>query len=489
MQRDSRSMDAMYVGKLLDAYEYLRLETWAIQLIPQALSEDSITVSTKVVYLEKEGDRNREYTLAGFLSPEETFRHLHEVRSYLFEDPRFRDSLKELHTVVPEGVTEIDLSTIFGDDVQYIEDAWMLNANICAILQRLKFDEGYDNEIIVLDMKNRSVISRTQIPRISSPDRQGWEDGVFYMSFILRQEPRIYWKDMTDWSQYNNYAYIKASISPEGKVELSDIMQKCYTVMPDGKAAVYTADDGSLYAIDLVTREEELLIQGIPKVLVWPESSLYVDSLDVMPTYVPFWDELPSDDWDEIKDGSFPFIADDLEMTIREFDVVEPLDEFRFVYKVNGREWGNGFGIYDLQTRTDHRITGRGMFIGMRQDTLFGASLKADANTYKSSPLPKSVQEQFTRIAWILGLKHYDISPDARLVAMARPMSNLKGADYGIPVTLTNIQNGDIIKNYNIGNSYATEQTLNFYDNTHFMLFCKSEKHGSAFIYLFDVEV
>ena len=46
------------------------------------------------------------------------------------EDPRAADSLTEQPTVVPEGVTEIDLHAFLGDDVRYAYDAWMLREGI-----------------------------------------------------------------------------------------------------------------------------------------------------------------------------------------------------------------------------------------------------------------------------------------------------------------------------------------------------------------------
>lgn len=487
------------VGKLLDGYHLLYSSTWEIQLIPQTLPDDFkqsdgvYTVSIQVVCLESEkGLYSTRSTLVGFLPPEKTFSDLFEVRAYLQEDPRFTDSLAELRTIVPEGVTEIDLRAILGDDVLDVENAWMLNADICVILRFLPGDgedEDYydDYEIILYDIQNRSILSGTLIPHVDYYYRQGWEDGAFYLLF----EPEdARWYDPT-------FSYIKATIARDGTVDIDNPVPGRLTVMPGGKTAIRAADDGSLYAVDLATGEEDLLIQGVPGLgLFWDAGYSDEEIGELFPfmnedyvanaEYVPFWDELP-ENWEDWPDGALPFEDDHNDIfAIRQFHVYKPLDEHRFVYTVSSWEWDSGYGVYDLQTRTDHRITGRGDFFGIGGDTLYGATLKADANTYESSLLPESVREQFAELDYYsFGEIDCDISPDGRLLALTGMKFRYSDAS---TVTITDLQTGDILKTYDIFNPFATEYTVAFYDDTHFMLFCRPEELGSAYIYLFNVE-
>ena len=495
-------------GKLLEGYRWLKTSVWKIRLKPKTFWGKITTVSIQIVSMEKEGEARfygeEEYVLAGFLPPEETFQDLFEVHAYLQQDPRFRDSLVELRTVVPEGVTEIDLRTILGGDALDVKDAWMLSSNVCVILRTPSNDQSDQdgllagtpkaNEIVVFDVQSRSIISRTSVPYAVGQyviSRPGWADGEFHFRFR-------WWESRSeDWADGSVVKQIKVIISPEGTVNVGDLTQGLHTVMPEGKTAVREGEDGSLYAVDLVTGQEELLIQGFST----------QDSLSGEPRiatmYVPFWDELDHDGWDEHKDDSGIYDPDDVYFSIREFYVIEPLDEYRFVYGVSGWEWKNGFGVYDLRTRTDHRITGRGNFFGVRGGALFGSTLKADVNTYQTSTLVETVQEQFNEASqWMTNdLVYYDISPDGRLLALSGMIPRKAGEerwlgkvdteatpDHAHTVTVTDMVTGELVKAYDIENPFARECTVTFYDDTHFMLFYWPEKLGSAYIYLFDVE-
>jgi hypothetical protein len=158
-------------------------------------------------------------------------------------------ALAELLTVVPEGVTEIDLRTVFGDDVTDVEDAWMLNADICVILQQLLPEtEGY--ALFVWDKQNRSILSRTHVPFAEYyRHQQGWENGALYLLFVDRSGPE--------------FSFTKAIVAQDGTVDVGTSTSSGFTIMPGGKTAVRETGDGSLYAVDLDTGEEELLIQGV----------------------------------------------------------------------------------------------------------------------------------------------------------------------------------------------------------------------------------
>lgn len=385
------------------------------------------------------------------------------------------DSKVELRTIVPEGVTEIDLRVALGDDASDVYDAWMLNADVCVILRQLS--EAGDDEIIVLDTRDYTVLSRTPIPYHTYQPEQGFHDGMFN----LLMTP-------LDTDNYDDLFFlVRATVAPDGTVIISTVPEGL-TVMPGGKTAIREAD-GSLYAVDLNTYEEELLIQGVPQMTRDSEGASYETFLE----YVP----CPDDDVYDGKnvDGSpfpitFPIDEDtyyDKDMWLwRDFYVYKPLDEYRFVYKVIGWEWGTGFGIYDLKTRTDHRITGRGDFYGLAGNTLYGSTLMADIDTLETSPLPKSVQEQLEEAyAMEVGIVDFSISPDGKLLALTGMKSRRLGAS---TVTITDILTGNIIKAYDIYNPFAWECSVSFYGDKRFMLFFHPEEHGSAYIYLFNVE-
>jgi hypothetical protein len=258
-------------------------------------------------------------------------------------------------------------------------------------------------------------------------------------------------------------------------------------VMPGGKIAVREAD-GSLYDVDLTTCKEELLIQGVPSMTRDSDGASYETYLK----YIPCPDDIGYCDWDE--DGKpLPYIFPVDEDTYyenslfywRDFCVYKPLDEFRFVYTVNGWECGAGYGVYDLKTHTNHRITGSGDFWGMEGNTIYGSALRTDVDTLESSLLPISVQEQFGEAGYMEdGDVECDISPDGRLLALTGMKSRHSDAS---TVTVTDIQTGSIIKTYDIYNPFATESSVSFYGDTCFMLFFYPKEHGSAYIYLFNV--
>jgi hypothetical protein len=378
---------------------------------------------------------------------------------------------------MPEGVTEINLRTVLGDDVLDITDAWMLSADTCVLLWSQREGENYWQflyELIVLDMRDLSILSRTPIPSANYLVDQGWDDRKFCLLFAQED---AHWHG----------PYTKATIAVDGTVDVSASPSNL-TVMPGGKTAIRKEFEGSLYAVDLATGEEGMLIQGVAGLgggLSYEALLKYIpcpddiggytgeDPFDVGPLDIPF----------PIDEGEFP--GYDI-WFFRNFYVYKPLDEHRFVYEVSGWEWGAGYGVYDLQTRTDHRITGRGHFYGMAGNKLFGSTLMTDANTYESSPLPETVQEQFEWIsAWEDGWVDHDISPDGRLLALTGMKSRRNDAS---TVTITDIRTGDIIKTYDIYNPFATEHSVAFCDDTRFVLFCAPEALGSAYIYLFNIE-
>ena len=392
----------------------------------------------------------------------------------------------QLHTVVPEGVREINLRAVLGSDAPDVEEAWMLNADVCVILRRPTaededIDMGY--EIIVWDTKNDAILSRTTIPDAMYPS-QKWEGTTFCILF--------YPQDIRPYDPA--FARIKATVAQDGTVDITD--DHAFMVMPGGKTAIRTANDGSLYAVDLATGKEELLIQGVPGMGIfwdWLYSDEEIAELfpfmgegyDLAAKYVPFRDELP-ENWEALHDNSIPFTSngssDDI-FAIRQFYAQVPLDEHRFVYSVSGWEWGCGFGVYDLETRTNHRITGRGRFCGVAGGMILGTNLMADANTYKTSPTPASVRDLLNNIGD--GIFSYDISPDGKLLAA----SCFGSRSDALTVVVVDIRTGDIVKTYDIVNPFASEEAVSFYDDTRLTLFCSPNRTegGSTYLYLFNV--
>jgi len=386
------------------------------------------------------------------------------------------EAFTERLTAVPEGVTEIDLRTALGEDVLTVEDAWMLNEDISVIIRQLPEAEGY--ELILLDLTDYSVLSRTPVPDVSDYwHQQVRGDGAVYLLFT---------PEGTDDPE-SDFFYIQVIISPDGTVDTSASAPSRLTVMPGGKTGVRKADDGSLYSVDLDTGEEELLIQGVAGYRGEYSYESYLG-------YVPCRDDI---EYTVDEDGnplSIPFPLDEDSFDdywpffYREFYVHTPLDEHRFVYMVCGWEWGAGFGVYDLQTRTDHRITGCGFFHCVVGNTLYGAALMADADTYETSPLPEKVRLQLGEVYQMEdGRVDYDISPDGRLLAFTGMKSRYGDAD-DHTVTITDIRADEVIRAYDIENPFTSEYSVTFYTDTLFMLFFRPEEHGSAYLYLFDVE-
>lgn len=376
------------------------------------------------------------------------------------------ESPEERHTIVPTDVTEIDLRTVLGDGAQHVKNVWMLQDNRCIILQtRYVEEEGFEHTIVFWDVEHRSILSQASVSRAEYQTWPGWDDGAFYLLFALEQ-------DTSSGTGPSEYRYKRASISLDGMVSVDDDMPDRLTMMPGGKTAIRDGADGGLYAVDIATGKEQLLLFGISV------ADMFAAGFNTIAEYVPFWDEY--------RDDEYPYDLVDMNIYfVRDFYVYAPLDEHRFVYGVNGWEWGVGYGVYDLRTRTDHRITGRDYFFGIGGDWLFGEALMADANTYETFPVAASVQEQF---GWVMAQENghvaYNISPDGRLLALTGMKSRREDAS---TVTITDLQTGDALIDYNIDNPFAYEYSVDFYDDTHLMLFCRPQEHGSAYLYLFDL--
>lgn len=400
---------------------------------------------------------------------------------------------------LPEGVTEIDLRTVLGSGAADVIWACMVNADIGIVFRSIPDDNDdqdvrVNEELIVLNMREISVLSRTQIDEKYDYSIRGWEGGAFVLLGKPIKRTQDQWRY---WVSDSERPYLRLNVLPDGTMDEERVEQSSQMVMQGGKTLIQTAIDGSLHAVDLATGEEALLIQGVPRALWAPDAAEEIKTqaaYEAYNRYVPCWDELA--DWVEGEELGF--------YNVREFYPNMALDEDRFVYTVVSWEWNAGFGVYDLQTRMDHRFTGDGDFFGLVGDTLFGEALLVDINTYETTALPELVQEQFEAAAlWATdAYVEYDISPDSKKLALTgmiarsnelRSWWDRSGTepkfDYAHTVTITDILTGDLIKAYDIDNPLAMESRVEFYDDTHAMLFCEPKDNGgSAFMYLLNIE-
>jgi len=385
-------------------------------------------------------------------------------------------SQTEPHRIAAEGVTKIDLRAVLGDTAEVILDAWVLRENTYALLLGTEEDEVY--EVILLNTQNGSLLSRTSIPDTGCSfvyARPGWVDGVLHIMFC----------DWAEWEAeeaYPGHIYIKASLSPDATVHVSDVMSSWYTVMPGGTTAIREAEDGSLYAVDIVTNTEELLIQGVSA------QAFFNHTPEERGQYIPSKEELP-DAKGDTDDAYLVYDPEDHLTSIRDFSYITPLDEHRFAYGIGAWEWEAGFGVYDLRTRTDHRITSDGYFLGVAGGFIFGSDLKADANTYETFALPESLHPVLEYVYAIENdyLTH-SISPDGKLLALTGRYFYPDYTAMEHTVTIIGMETGEIVKIYDIENPFAEASSIAFYDNTHVMLFFGAKENGSAYIYLIDIE-
>ncbi len=173
-------------------------------------------------------------------------------------------------------------------------------------------------------------------------------------------------------------------------------------------------------------------------------------------------------------------------LLMRGFRVCKALDAHRFLYRVYVWEGdGAGYGVYDLATRTDHRITGRGAFLGMGGNTLYGDMLMADADTYETSTLPEVSRNQMEQINGYFGSDyiHHDISPDGRLFALFN-----RETDDVYTITVTDIRAGKVVWMHEVKDvAWTPYWQMAFRDETRLILFHEPLNEGSPHIYLIDL--
>lgn len=380
--------------------------------------------------------------------------------------------------VESNGVKEINLSNALSEPVLYAEDAWMLTPNVCVVQCQVQDESGV--ELVLVDLASYTVMSRTLLSEASWLYRQGWENEAFYLLYNVEY----------GYGEEEQPIKIKVSITAEGQVSTSSVPSSLMYMPGDG-VAIRGDGSGGLLAVDTTTGSERYLLQGVTDMMA-PEGD--ESPYDQYLKYVPCADDVGYDGKD--MDGfELPFqhpldeegFYDNMMWFGRFFSMRQPLDEHRFVYAASGWEWGAGFGVYDLSTNTDHRITGRGYLYDLAGNMLFGSTLKADINTYETYQLPEAVQEQFAQVSAMEdGIVNYDLSPDGALLALTGLRS--RDADHRALI-VTDTTTGDLVRGYVIDNPSANENRVSFYGDENLMLLFTPEEPGEAYLYLVDLQL
>lgn len=297
------------------------------------------------------------------------------------------------------GITQVDLTKVFNQD-QVIEGAWMLDESRCLLLTSRRDTQVYGLSLFNLNSCQASTLST--LPQDLSFLRQRFSNGQLQLHFQPLAEEMV----------------LVVTVDQAGKVATSK--------QPGGVLTLQEAwsfrsgDDGSLVFINPATGQEEELVQGLPS--PYSPSGAGASYEDYL-AYQPHKDEIGFDG------GVEPFLSFPVDKATfaenqlwfwRSFYPVLALDEYRLVYVVMGWEWGAGFGVYDMGTLSDHRITGRGYFHGLAGNRLIGTYLMADLVTYQTSHLPQVIQNQLAEInAMEDGFVISAFSPNGDLIALA----------------------------------------------------------------------
>ncbi len=360
--------------------------------------------------------------------------------------------------------TQVNLSKIIGSEAEHAANAWMLNEEVCALCLQPPEDESM--EVLLIQMKDVAVLSRHPVPGATYLEGYGWDGDTFYMEFMA-------------WDAENEDAppkRIRVSVATDYVVSVREVSRSSIT-MPDGQTIIREADDGSLYADNLLTKESNLLLQGV--------RAPYTADLQEVPyelflQYEASPDEVGYDGTD-MEGNPLPFALPIDEQTFRDNDIwfwrnyhaVKALDDSRFVYTVSGWEWGAGFGIYDLKTHTNYRMTGRGYYYGMVGSTLYGSSLAVDSETYQAKPLPPTVQAQLEKVSALMDeVTVYDISPDGKMMAFLEDVS--EDAEYKL-MTILDAQTGNTLWVEEVLEGFSGSFNIQFYGNARLMIYARAE--------------
>lgn len=370
-----------------------------------------------------------------------------------------------------ESLQEINLDDFLGGALQ-VENAWMLSPGVCVLLGRAPGEE--DMAVALWNVDGAGPPALTALPGAASLQAQGREEGGMCMVLTPQDDAA---------------PLIRVVIALNGEVSRYEVPAGI-TDMPGGQMAIREAADGSLYAVNRATGAEGLLLQGVPAPWDEPREGA---AFRMYRQYVPAPDGEAGHDGTDGQGGplslSLPLdggaFMDNAQWFIRSFHVYAPLDAQRFVYTVSGWEQGAGFGVYDLSTNTDHRITGRGFLYGLAGNLLFGSTLKADAATYETVPLPVLIQRQLYEVSAMEdGIVAYDLSADGTMLALTGMQNRYQDA---LSVTIADTAAGEVVMGYQIDNPHATAAGISFYDDFRVLVLYQSPEGFLTHLYLGDI--
>lgn len=375
---------------------------------------------------------------------------------------------------LPAGFRAIPLAGILGEQASHVVDARMLQGDTCVL--SLQSPETGLMSVAVIDIASQLPVQPIPVPDAGYLHRQGWRDNQYWLLFGPQ--------NLGDPSGPRDM--IQVLVGQDGGISMISLPPGQMD-MPGGQTSIQE-EDGSLYALHRATGQRELLLQGVPD--AWSAGRTGA-TYQMFQAYQPAPDEPGYNGLDAygqplplslpIDEAAFQEHAIWL---WRDYHVYAPLDAQRFVYSVSGWEWGAGFGIYDLATRSNHRFTGQGWLMGMVGRQLYGSGLQVDGDSYARSPLPDSVAAQFDFISDSLDvLLSYALSPDGRLLALVssdpeeEPVSSL---------TLTDMVSGAVLRQQQLMIPDVEDLRLSFSGNSQLLLLTRMDSQPGL-LYLIDL--
>jgi hypothetical protein len=416
---------------------------------------------------------NTTSTLTGYLSSDESIQTLPEASAYMSEDPRFAPFLRELRTEYPDNATEVDMREVFGDTQADVVAARMLTPQVMGIL--VKSADAKTYELFMYSVESKTVLSRHHLDTALDVASFDVEDNTLVIIFY----------QMENMDEDKEKERFKIKATKDGIITAETIApdDKRLTTMPGGKTAVREGEDGSLYCVSSETGKEEKLLQGVSY------EALEEKGYAAFEGYKPIGKDDLNHRMDEngkpLKLAEENFFLDDEVINIRTFEFWKPLDDHRFIYKINGWEDSRGYGIYDLAKRKDHRIAAMGEPIGLGGEYLFGTCEFTSIQTYKTVALGKRIKgDAYSVFENLDEESSYHVSPDGRWIALiSTPFYALQ--ECGVYVFET--RTGKLAQHGIINNPFATPLHLSFYDQMHFQIFCDPKPGGWSYAYLFDI--
>ena len=418
---------------------------------------------------------NTPSTLTGYLNQEDSIQTLKEASAYMREDPRFAFALQELRTEYPKEALEVDMREVLGDAMSDVADARMLTPQVMGILVKSAGAKSY--ELFLYSVEKKRILSHHLLNTAMDVDSVEVEGNT--LKIMLYRAENAQEEEVREW--------LKITATKDGIITMETIVPDDgrLITMPGGETVIREGDDGSLYCVHSITGKEEELLHGISY------EALEKKGYAAFEGYKPFGKNDLNHRKDEngkpLKLTEENFFLDDEVFNIRSFEFWKPLDDHRFIYKVNGWEESRGYGIYDLAKRKDHRIAAAGEPIGLGGDYLFGSYEFTSIQTYKTVALKKRIKDGNYSVFENSGEESsYHVSPDGRWLALAAsPFYALQ--DCGVYVFET--RTGKLVQHGVINNPFATPVNLSFYDQMHFQINCEPRPGGWSFTYLFDIAV